>query len=96
MAFVVVLSPEFECWAQTKNANVCTMAAFNQYQQANRKLMETFPAPMPPDVIVSQRRLQEQYCSQLAQCLIPDPQNPRNLIPYSATFSQCLRDEAKE
>jgi transposase-like protein len=93
---MLVIAPELECAAQMKNSNVCTMAAFNKYLQSNRLLMETFPPPMPPDAIITQRRLQEEYCTNLANCLIPDPENPHNLIPYSVTFSKCLRDEAKE
>ena len=94
IALVIIPS---ECWAKSRQQqDACGFAAFTEYNNTNLALMQTYPAPMPPIAVISQRRLQEQYCAKLAACIVGDPNNSTLLLPYSAAFAECLRDEAQQ
>lgn len=73
----------------------CATDAFRWYNDANLKLL-TSQRYMTPEARQAQRRLQERYCAEFAQCSVIGipPQSAR--IPYATAYSQCLRDEEKE
>ena len=59
--------------AQSPPKNECAMAAFTRYTMAKLALLQRKDAiPIPSvEVITDQRRLQEQFCLQFAQCIFP-------------------------
>jgi len=84
--------------AQEIAQNACATAAFNEYNKSNLGLLlQQGTAPlMSVETIIAKRRLQEQFCSRFARCLVGDPNNLSLALPYSAAFSSCLRDEVLE
>jgi hypothetical protein len=78
--------------------NECAARAFTSYVTANDSLLQQQgAAPLPSvEMIIAQRRLQEQFCLQFARCQFPDPTNQMFALPYVAAFNSCLRDEARE
>jgi hypothetical protein len=53
-----------------------------------------YPTPSV-ETMITQRRLQEQYCLRFARCLY-DPNNRSLALPYRAAFDSCLQAEALE
>jgi phosphopantetheinyl transferase len=78
--------------------NECAQRAFTSYVTANNSLLQQQgAAPLQSvEMTIAQRRLQEQFCLQFARCLFPDPSNEAVVLPYTAAFGSCLRDEALE
>jgi hypothetical protein len=71
----------------------CVDAAFGEYSRANISIMTQSAPVMSIDATIAQRRLQEKYCLQVAQCR-EDGQGSAALI--ATMFSTCLDDEARE
>jgi hypothetical protein len=79
-------------------ASACAVAALENYNRQNLALLAS-PAALPiksPQVIVAQRRLQEQYCGRFAICTVGDPNNSSLEVPFRLAFSHCISDESKE
>ena len=79
--------------------NRCAEEALKNYNSLNVALLREGPL-MSAKALVSQRRLEEAYCHELALCIVhqpadqPVPEFAR--LPYLAAFAKCLRDEALE
>ena len=72
--------------------NACTVAAAVEYNQASFVLRQAPAELMTVEAMVSQRRLQEQYCLEYVKCILGEPETVR----YQAAFSSCLREETLE
>jgi hypothetical protein len=75
----------------------CARAALAEYNRQNLAILSS-PAAQPiktPEATIAQRRLQEQYCLEFARCTVGNPAITSFRTPFSASFSQCLADEAK-
>lgn len=72
----------------------CMTKAFTEYNANNIAIYASTDLPLPPEKVVAQRRLEEQYCARVAICLASKYQNNRLLV--STYFSDCLQDEAEE
>jgi hypothetical protein len=83
---------------QETASNECTQRAFTSYIATNNLLLQQQgAAPLQSaEMTIAQRRLQEQFCLQFARCLFPDSTNQALVLPYTAAFDSCLRDEALE
>jgi hypothetical protein len=81
-------------------AQKCAGSAFMNYERLKALLSikenEVMLLKAPTvDLQISQRRLEEDYCLQVARCQLPElPIQARNMA-YSAIFSSCLDDEEK-
>ncbi len=83
--------------AEADAQNACAEAAFNEYNRQNLAIL-TSPAAVPVksvELIVAQRRLQEQYCLKFAMCTVGDPDNKSLDLSFRAAFSHCISDEEK-
>lgn len=76
--------------------NACLLSAFTAYNNANVELMASAGIPMKVDGQIAQRRLQEQYCIRVAQCVNADLPTQETTMAFDVAFSQCLRSEVME
>jgi hypothetical protein len=89
-AVIIVIMTPTALIAQTAAQTDCATAAFNQYNAANVALLQQGALPMSAEQIITQRRLEEQYCLRFTQCAGVSDLRAR------VAFSGCLRDEAME
>jgi hypothetical protein len=89
--------------AESAPQNECAINA--ALQHANAKIARAQKwAQQPVDVAnllsvsstIAQRRQEENFCLQFAQCLFPDPTVQLYALQLGTTFHNCLRDEALE
>jgi hypothetical protein len=73
-----------------------TSRTTNKYNRENLAILQTAAPVLSVEALIAQRRLEERYCLQVAQCLVPDLSAATQLIPFEVEFSKCLRDEAAE
>jgi hypothetical protein len=90
---VIVAALSFTTSSASADEAACVDAAFGEYSKANIAIMTRSAPVMSIDATIAQRRLQEQYCLQVAQCRV-DGQDSAALI--ATMFSTCLDDEARE
>lgn len=81
--------------AEPQKGNECALIPFKNYIAAKFSLSQERLYP-PVESEIAERRLEEQYCLQFAQCQLPDKTSQTNTIAFSAVFSACLRNEALE
>jgi hypothetical protein len=71
----------------------CVGAAYSSFAKANTAILRAGTPLMSVDAVVEQRRLEENYCMNVARCTVA---NAVDSIPYRGAFSACLRDMAME
>ena len=77
----------------------CLFEALTNYSRLKSASLEgSMVAPvLSTETLVGLRRLEEAYCFRVAYCIIGDPREVASRqVPYAASFSKCLRDEALE
>jgi hypothetical protein len=94
--FAVAVMAVSAASAQSPDATACTAAAFADYNKANLRMVQQQPTLMPPDAVIAQRRLEEQYCLRYAQCIFGATPDQSHALSYRAEFAGCLRDESLE
>jgi hypothetical protein len=100
-----LLVPEKERPAAEENSpqNECAYNAVVQYTNSKLGLLPQTSSPeqlpeqvLPVDRMLTERRLEEQFCLQFARCVFPDPTVASYARQLGATFSRCLEKEALE
>lgn len=74
----------------------CHLSAFTAYNKANLAILATANPILKAEVQIAKRRLQEQYCSRVAQCESGDVPAQQTTMTFDVMFSKCLSDEAQE
>jgi hypothetical protein len=87
--------------AKQAGENQCTTTAFKSYLQAGLALSERESAAIlalrpTMQLTIERRRLQESFCQEFVQCLVPDVSPEYRALRQSQFFETCLRDEVLE
>jgi hypothetical protein len=77
--------------SQTETQKACSADALRDYNKANATLTQS-GEHMTIDAIISQRRLEEQYCLRLTRCFINEETSPS----FVGQFDSCLGNEELE
>jgi hypothetical protein len=86
--------PASKAGQRDTQTTACLTSVFSGYNKLNLAILLQNGPTMSVEATIAQRRLQEQYCLQVARCLAGDP-SVRS-IEYAVEFSSCLQDEALE
>jgi hypothetical protein len=70
----------------------CGAAAETEYTFQKAAVLEQFIG-RPAEGKVAVRRLEEVFCTKIAQCL---SKADKDAVPFDKAFTQCLDDEAKD
>jgi hypothetical protein len=78
--------------------NQCTTLAYTNHLKAKIALdQQQGSAPIRSiDQVIAGRRLQEQFCLQVANCMVPEISAQARALTLASEFNACLRDEALE
>jgi hypothetical protein len=92
---IVLVGSASGSWAADQEEE-CMVAAFTDYNRANLALLTKSDLLMTVETIITQRRLQEQYCLRVAKCHLAGLPPQHTTMALDVAFSGCLRDEAME
>jgi hypothetical protein len=78
--------------SKTNAQSACSALALSDYSKANIALTQAGTEHMTTDAIISQRRLEEQYCLRLTRCFV----NEETSLGFVGQFDSCLGNEELE